>query len=336
MASDDHTVSQSEVETRPLMQAQVVLERLGFGAGIIDGKSGISTKNAISGFQEANGLPITGELDEQTATALARWSGIPATRTVTIPREWGRIAFQALPDDPAAQAELAEMGYESLDEKLAERFHTTVEVLRELNPRSSGNETGTPRSDASPAASEQAPYFSAGQKIRVPNVGADRIDPAQVDDPKWLDTLRSLGVGTDQLKLTRLVVDKSAGWLKGYDASDKLVVTFTVTTGSEHDPLPIGNWSIVGVGRNPDYAYDPALLRGVPASAGKHRLPPGPNSPVGVVWIDLSKEHYGIHGTNSPETVGRAQSNGCVRLTNWDAARLAQMVGSETKVVFQE
>ena len=119
-----------------------------------------------------------------------------------------------------------------------------------------------------------------------------------------------------------------------YDGAGKLLALFTVTTGSSHDPLPLGEWGVNGVSRNPPFAYDPDLFWDVPDHEEEHRLPPGPNGPVGVVWIDLTREHYGIHGTPNPETIGRAQSHGCVRLTNWDAARLAGMVDGSTRVVF--
>jgi lipoprotein-anchoring transpeptidase ErfK/SrfK len=166
-------------------------------------------------------------------------------------------------------------------------------------------------------------------------VGADRIDAAEVDNRDWGLTLASLGVGTQQPEVARIVVDESDKWLKGYDEEGKLVAVFTVTTGSSNDPLPLGDWGINGVARNPPFAYDPDLFWDVPDSEEDQQLPPGPNGPVGVVWIDLTKEHYGIHGTPEPDTIGRAQSHGCVRLTNWDAARLAGMVSGSTKVVFQ-
>lgn len=349
MASDDPAPGKRadagipDAEARPVMQLQVVLERLGFGPGVIDGKIGLSTKNALSGFQEANGLAESGEADEATIAALAQWSNIPATRVVTIPEDWAKAAYRPIPESPADQAKLDAMGYESLDERLAERFHTTVEVLRMLNPggrpAAKGQALPAPvASPAKPAEPDAVPvsYFSAGQSIRVPNIGADRIDPAQVENKGWLATLRSLGVGTAQPEVAKIVVDKSSGWLKGYDAQEKLVVMFTVTTGSHRDPLPIGNWGINGISYNPDFAYNPELFWDVPNSEDKQRLPPGPNGPVGVAWIDLTKEHYGIHGTTAPETIGRAESHGCVRLTNWDVARLAQMVSTRTKVVFQE
>ena len=331
-----------DAEARPLMQAQVVLERQGFGPGVIDGKMGLSTKNALAGFQEANGLKESGDLDQETLAALQRWANIPATRVVTIPEDWGKIPFQPTPEEPEDQAKLPQLGYQSIDEKLAERFHTTVAVLAQLNPGGQPAKAGqtpvpTPSPSPSPTASAtpQPPMFRAGQQVRVPNIGADQIDPAAIEDKKWLATLVSLGVGSTQAKVARIVVSKSKGTLKAFDDQDKLVALFTVTSGSSHDPLPLGTWGINGVSKNPPFAYDPSLFWDVPDHVEKQQLPPGPNGPVGVVWIDLTKEHYGIHGTPEPQTIGRTESHGCVRLTNWDAARLAQMVSGSTKVLFE-
>lgn len=326
---------------RPEMQLQVVLDRLGFTPGVVDGKPGASTRNAILGFQEANGLQLTGTLDEPTRAALAKWSNIPATRIVTIPADFAAGPFAPLPKDPAEQAKLAEMGYASLDEKLAERFHTTIETLAMLNP--GGVPAGSPEAAPKPSASATAApattaapaLFRAGQTIRVPNVGADAIPAGSVSDESWARTLASLGVGSEQAKAARIVVSKSTGTLRAYDEAGKLVGMYTATMGSRRDPLPLGEWKILGIAHNPPFHYNPELFWDVSDSVDKQKLPPGPNGPVGVVWIDLSKEHYGIHGTPEPETIGRAQSHGCVRLTNWDAARLAQMVSTRTQVLFE-
>ena len=105
--------------------------------------------------------------------------------------------------------------------------------------------------------------------------------------------------------------------------------------GSERDPLPLGTWKVLHVSPLPDWRFNPKILKKVPDSKEAQVIPPGPNNPVGVVWIDLSKPHYGIHGTAEPHQIGRAQSNGCVRLTNWDAARGALMVKPGTPVIFQ-
>jgi lipoprotein-anchoring transpeptidase ErfK/SrfK len=344
--------AQADDKPRPTMQAQVVLDRLGFTPGVVDGETGLSTKNAIQAFQQANNLPQSGTLDDATKARLAPWSNIPATRVVTIPADFAAGPFYKTPDEPEDQAKMPALTYASLDEKLAERFHTTVDVLEQLNPggvpagmtapapaSASPSPTATPTATASGAGFVPQPgppsVFHAGQQIRVPNVGADRIDPGAVkDDGGWLATLRMLGVGTDQPKADKIVVDKSDGVLRAYDASGKLVAAFTATMGSTHDPLPLGDWKILAVSKNPPFHYNPDLFWDAKAGDEKAKLPPGPNGPVGVVWIDLSKEHYGIHGTAEPQSIGRAQSHGCVRLTNWDAARLAQMVSTSTKASF--
>ncbi|GAC1572482.1 MAG: hypothetical protein NVS3B5_01360 [Sphingomicrobium sp.] len=347
------------------MQAQVVLDRLGFTPGVVDGKDGLSTRNAVSGFQEANSLPITGKVDDPTTQALARWNNIPATRVVIIPADFAVGPFYAIPKDPADQANMPTLGYGSLDEKLAERFHTTIETLKQLNPggmpagskptaggtspkqattpasplpaqnptaEQSGSQSGTPATVPQPGPPS---IFYAGQQIRVPNVGGDAIDQTSVNDAGWSQTLAMLGVGSQQPKATKVTVSKSKGTLKAYDDAGKLVAVYTATMGSQHDPLPLGKWKILGIDKNPKFHYNPALFWDAKPGAEKAMLPAGPNGPVGVVWIALSKPHYGIHGTPHPETIGRAESHGCVRLTNWDAARLAQMVSSRTELLFE-
>ena len=337
----DAALDIADSEDRPIMQLQVVLDRRGFGPGVIDGKMGMSTENALKGFQEANGLEITGQHDDATKSALAQWDRIPATRVVRIPESWGELSFEEIADEPAAKAEMERLGYTSLDEKLAERFHTTIEVLKSLNPNGQPagagenanlNPAPSPTPDIARPDGAEPSFFQPGQAIRVPNIGADKISQGAVDDPSWQETLVALGVGSEQPQVDQIVVSKGGKTLKAYQG-DKLIALFTVSSGSSEFPLPLGEWKILGEAYNPPYSYDPEVLG---KGEGKtFKYPPGPNSPVGVVWIDLSKEHYGIHGTPDPETIGRAQSSGCVRLTNWDAARLAQMVSQKTKVIFE-
>jgi lipoprotein-anchoring transpeptidase ErfK/SrfK len=282
-------------------------------------------------------MEITGELDEPTIQALAQWNRIPATRVVTIPPEFANDEFVAIPKEREDQARLKSMGYGSLGEKIAERFHTTEEVLAELNPQLTGAASTAPGAVATANDAQPKPsiVYKAGMQLRVPNVGADRFDPSAVKDAKWADTLRMLGVGTEQPKAAKIEVDKSDQVLRVLDEQGKLLAQFTATMGSSQFPLPLGEWKILGVGHNPPWQYDPALLATADKSDPKLQIPPGPNSPIGVVWIDLSKEHYGIHGTDEPSRIGRAKSNGCIRLTNWDAARLAQMVGNGIEAVFK-
>ena len=341
MASNDDPNASlpAEDKPRPLMQAQVVLDRLGFTPGVVDGKMGMSTVNALKGFQEARNLPITGELDQATQQALAEWKHIPATRVVTIPADFANDQFVEIPEDRKEQAKLDRMGYSSLGEKIAERFHTTEEVLAELNAQPAAAPTGPEGNAVAAEGNDAAPApalaFRAGMQLRVPNIGADNFDPSAVKDAKWASTLRLLGVGTDQPKAAKIEVDKSDQVLRVLDGQGKLLAQFTATMGSSQFPLPLGTWKIQGTSYNPPWQYDPSLLATADKSDPKLEIPPGPNNPIGVVWIDLSKEHYGIHGTDEPNRIGRAESNGCIRLTNWDAARLAQMVGGGIEAVFK-
>ena len=134
----------------------------------------------------------------------------------------------------------------------------------------------------------------------------------------------------------RIVVDKSDAALMLADDAGNIYAHFPASTGSSQFPLPIGEWKVNGVAHNPDYNYDPKLLVNQPKDAKPAKLPPGPNGPVGVVWIDLNKEHYGIHGTPEPGHISRTHSSGCVRLTNFAAEAVASAVKAGTPVTFQE
>jgi lipoprotein-anchoring transpeptidase ErfK/SrfK len=131
-------------------------------------------------------------------------------------------------------------------------------------------------------------------------------------------------------------VSRSAGAVEAMDANGVIVARYPATTGSEHDPLPVGTWKINGVARNPTYNYNPDLFWDAEENEKKVKLPAGPNSPVGAVWIDLSKPHYGIHGTPVPSAIGNTSSHGCIRLTNWDALELATLVAPGMTAVLAE
>ncbi|MHA6770218.1 L,D-transpeptidase family protein [Sphingobium ummariense] len=298
-----------------ILQAQVALDRAGFSPGVLDGKDGLSFKAALRGFQEANGLPVTGEYDQKTGVALLEGEARPTTWLIRVPEGFARGPFYDVPKDLNQQAGLPALTYRNLLEKLAERFHTTPAALVALN---------RPDTKVGP-----------GAVIRVPAIDNQPVARIEGDERGWGETLASLGVAKDQPQADHIVVDKSEGVLKVFDAENRLIAQFSATMGSEHDPLPLGDWTIKGVSRNPDFHYNPDLFWDADKDDKKALLKPGPNGPVGVVWIDLSKPHYGIHGTPEPQLIGRTESHGCIRLTNWDAARLAQMVKTGVKAHFQ-
>ena len=138
-------------------------------------------------------------------------------------------------------------------------------------------------------------------------------------------------------KPASIVVSKSRHSVTALDAEGKVLSRYPATSGSEHDPLPIGKWKILGVGRRTLPFTTIRTSSGTRrATDGKALIAPGPNNPVGVAWIDLSKEHYGIHGTPEPSQVGKTQSHGCIRLTNWDVTELSKMVGPGTPAILEE
>ena len=308
--------AESGAPDRDILHVQVILDHLGFSPGVLDGRPGKSLVEAVKGFQEARGLPKTGEIDRTTLRALYPYRALRPTLTLALTA--GTLAgpyTNPLPKDPAEQARLPELGYRDAMEKLAEMFHTTPEMLVALN---------SPTTRLAP-----------GARIVVP----DALPASRAYDPKlpekWRKTLADLNVDATQPQGVKIVVDKSDQVLRVLDKDDKLVAQFQATMGSTHDPLPIGRWKINGPSYNPPFHYNPKLFWDAKGSAKEALLPPGPNGPVGVIWLDLSKEHYGIHGTPEPSTIGRAESHGCIRLTNWDAARLSLMVKPGTPAEFE-
>jgi hypothetical protein len=212
-------------------------------------------------------------------------------------------------------------------EKVAERYHTTPATVVALN---------------GPQA-----LIGLGQVLRLPNVVPTSRDYSGVPG-NGARTMSLLNVDGRQPQGSYIVVDKSSGVLKVYsgeapkDSGSKagngdksapsgsdnrrLVAQFPVTMGSTHDPLPIGDWKVTTYAFLPPFHYQPNLFWDAKDKSTEHMLPPGPNGPVGVAWLDLNKEHYGIHGTPEPSTIGRTESHGCIRMTNWDVMRLARML----------
>ena len=129
-------------------------------------------------------------------------------------------------------------------------------------------------------------------------------------------------------------VDKGQRVLRGYSADGVVLVAYPASIGSSDNPSPAGKMTVKGLARNPKYSYRPEKNFQQQGNDEPLTLPPGPNGPVGSIWIDLTKETYGIHGTADPELVGKTQSHGCVRLTNWDAEELGRLVKFGTKVSF--
>jgi lipoprotein-anchoring transpeptidase ErfK/SrfK len=127
-----------------------------------------------------------------------------------------------------------------------------------------------------------------------------------------------------------------AASVEALDSAGKVLFYATANIGGAHDPLPVGKWKVTDIVHNPWYNYNPNLFWDADDANAKVKIPPGPNGPVGVVWIGISKAHYGLHGASDPGLIGRTHSDGCIRMTNWDALELAKLVGVGTPVIMQE
>jgi lipoprotein-anchoring transpeptidase ErfK/SrfK len=280
---------------------QVLLDRQGFSPGEIDGTLGVNASRALAAMQAAHKLRPTGQPDCDTWKALGGPAAGPTTLVYTVTEADVKGPFEKqIPRDLDKQALLPAMSYRNPLERLAERFHLAPALLQRMNPRA---------------------RFAAGDRLTVPAVTPFNPDTKPAPDP---------AAGDVTVKVT-----KSDSSLQATRADGSLVFHAPVSSGSVHDPLPVGDWKVTGVGWHPVFHYNPDLFWDAKATATKATIKAGPNNPVGVVWIDLSVEHYGLHGTPEPSRVGHTESHGCVRLTNWDAARLASLVKAGTPVLFR-
>jgi lipoprotein-anchoring transpeptidase ErfK/SrfK len=290
------------------IKLQVLLDRANFSPGEIDGSIGSNTVRALQAFQQAHNLQPTDTPDADTFAALEPNAVEPTTSYTIQPEDIKGPFAEKIPADWMEMAKLKSLDYTSPLEELGEKFHASPSLLKRLNPNA---------------------QFEAGEEIVVPNV-------LEVENSTQTQTqAQSQSKSKQQKNDIKIVVSHDNSTLEVQNGSGEILFFAPVTAGSEQDPLPLGTWKITGVNKNPEFQYDPTLIRNSKPSDTKATLPPGPNNPVGVVWVDIDKEHYGIHGSPEPSKIGKTESNGCVRLTNWDVERLAKFVKTGTTVIFQ-
>ncbi len=283
-----------------LVSFQVLLDRQGFSPGQIDGKAGANFSHTLVALQTAKGLPTTGLADCETWKALGADTGEPAFTTYTLTDADVNGPFEKIPPKLADQATLDTLGYQSMAELIAERFHISPALLRQLN---------------------RGVKMTAGSAIKVPAVTPFDPNAKPVRD-----------ANADEITIQ---VSREESALRATRTDGTLVFFAPVSSGSLHDPLPPGAWKVSGVSWHPVFHYNPDLFWDAKPTDEKAAIKAGPNNPVGIVWVALNLEHYGIHGTPEPGNIGHTESHGCVRMTNWDAARLAALVKPGTAVTFK-
>jgi lipoprotein-anchoring transpeptidase ErfK/SrfK len=291
-------VAEREVVTR----LQIFLDQLNFGPGKIDGRWGEFTGKALAKYAKANDLAVDATIYEKLR--LADLHPIYTTYTIQAgDTKWvGPVSGK-----PSQQAKFKKLLYGDLLEFVSERYHSDPEFLRKLNP------------------AVKLDSLKPGDTILVPNVAPFKIEelPETGNLPE-----------NPALKTRTVTVNRRERMATVFEG-EKIIAAYPITPGSGRLPTPPGKWRILGVAAMPTFRWDEGVLNHGKRTDQYHMLQPGPNNPVGVAWIGLSKPGIGMHGTNNPDTIGRAASHGCMRLANWDAIRLAHMITAGVTVTIQ-
>lgn len=287
-----------DVRGPSVLKAQVLLDRNHFSVGALDGRWGRNSAISVWWWQKTHNLPPTGDVDEATFRSLASAAGGSVAPVTQYKLTAGDVnqKFVHIPDDVYEQQKLDCLCYESLREALSEKFHCTEDFLEVLNPNVKFSE------------------LKEGDTLNVPNVR-----PPQEQDTH---------------DIVKLVVSLAGNSFSGFNAAGQLVFHAPTTVGNAFDPSPDETVKLIKIIPHPHFHYDPTLYHEVPDTDPDAHLNPGPNSPVGPVWMALSKPHYGIHGTKDPDSIGYASSHGCIRLCNWDAEEVEHRVSEGIPVSF--
>jgi lipoprotein-anchoring transpeptidase ErfK/SrfK len=278
-----------------MVKAEVLLDRLHFSPGLIDGEGGDNFRKALAAFKASQQLEGNGRLDQAAWVRLTDRSQDPVVVEYTITDDDVKGPFvPKIPSKMEDMAKLPNLGYRSSSERLAAKFHLDERLLKALNPGKS--------------------LSRAGESIFVANVERD----------------------DEQARASKVEVDKKSKMVRVIGPGGGLLAAYPASIGSREKPAPTGSFQVRKIVQNPTYHYNPDFkFKGVKTNK-PFTIRPGPNNPVGSVWIDLSLDSYGIHGTPDPSKVSKAYSHGCVRLTNWDVEELAKLVKKGTPVEFND
>jgi lipoprotein-anchoring transpeptidase ErfK/SrfK len=317
--------TRSPVDIEAATRLQVFLDRANFAPGKLDGYYGDFTVKALALYRQSRGEQVPppaartkpAVAPDVAGLDLASVDPVFITYTVT---DADLQNVGEVPADVAAQAKLKALPYRSAAEALGEKFHSDPDFLEKLNPG-------------------KTKAIKAGDQLQVPNVepfelaAVKDLKPGSEVNPPAANEMPDSEAGEPEQKTApdaaaaavAVKVDTKTNMLTVFEG-DALVAAYPVTIGSAQTASPLGEWKVRGVAKMPNYRYDEKMLKKGERSEHFKMLAPGPNNPVGVMWIALNKKGIGLHGTEDPDSIGRSASHGCVRLANWDIVRLAGKV----------
>ncbi len=297
------------------LRLQIFLDEANFGPGIVDGKPGHFTELAVNCWNEANGYPVSDWVAVNTAARKAVPNPVAVALVPDAVNDW---VDPDLPTKVSLQAKKKRMSYRSVCEFMAERYHCDEPYLVALN----GN--------------RKMAALKARDSLIVPNITPffiEKLTGARHEaDPVLSQRHVVVDTKTNQARIfeaapAALVVAEPGSAAPAIRPNRGLIAAFPITPGQPKF-IKFGTWTLLGMVELPYWRYDQQLLDTGKRSSDSASLniPAGPNSPVGVIWNGLNKPGIGLHGTPNPETIGRARSHGCIRLANWDAIRLPNLI----------
>lgn len=299
-AKDDPSVPK---DRDTVLRIQIFLDRNLFGPGKIDGAIGEFTYKAVVNYNYAHGH-----------RDLYNWAHVQEAAEREVPVPYAAYKIKAdllpfvnphLPEEPEEQAKFPFMAYRSLAELIAERFHTDETFLALINPQ------------------KKMEGLKSGDIVVVPNVRSFRIEEVKPMQSYKADAT---------LSSHTIVIDTTERMAAVYSEKEMMLAAFPITPGKPQF-IPVGQWEVKTIMNTPSFRYDKQFLEEGVRGDEAYQLPPGPNSPVGIIWCGISKSGIGLHGTALPRTIGRARSAGCVRFANWDAIRLPQLIRPGSRVI---
>ena len=316
----------NKVQTEAATRLQVFLDRANFSPGKIDGRYNDVTLKALGLYRESRGeqpqAPPSKSKAKPNLAPDVNGLDLGSVEPVFVPYTVTEADLQSvgqLPGSVPAKAKLKFLPYRDPADAIAEKFHCDIHFLEQLN---AGKLKG----------------IKAGNQLTVPNVepfelasvkdiqpGSETASQAANELEDQPETTASTPGESGATRNVSAKVDTKTNMLGVFEA-EKIVAAYPVTVGSGQTRTPIGDWKVRGIVKMPTFRYDKEMLQHGKRSGNFYLLPPGPRNPVGVMWIALNKKGIGIHGTDNPDSIGRAASHGCIRLANWDVVRLATKI----------